>query len=227
MEALKSKIREIERELQNASRLLNLYDRTSRIDVGKDVTKVGDTIADCQYRIEHVISEMDSFMRQIEYHPAGEVDLKPQIAWLGRCMTSILEIFQNAGDHAQDAIATTMNYDCLVNDVFQDVAVQQRELDDAGQTANAMADVAEEEIRNIELLLREKESSIRSKTQEIASKTSDAARLRVSLGSHESSLRQNELDLSSAQVDAHNRKLASGISFVGIFVANLEHFYIG
>jgi chromosome segregation ATPase len=210
MEELKRKVSAIERKIKDCRRLLGVYEKSARSKVGNEVSDMRDALMSSDKCIQSAVTEMKSFLGQIEHRPAGEVDLKPQIAWLGERMRDILTLISAAEEKSKAAIDQTISHSSLVNDVSQDIAVQKRDLNAAQQQGNALTQQAEDQLRLSERLVREKEADVAHKTREISSNLSEATQLKAKLPELEADKQRKRRELSSKRETASSKKKAAG-----------------
>lgn len=215
MDKLTSKVGSIESSLHGSRRSLQRCEEMARASIGVEVVTMRDALLHGDRQIENVTSEVDSFMRLIEYRQASEVDLKPQINWLSGSIAAILGDFETAESKANEAMRQTMNYQNSVNDIGQDIAVQQRELEGASGKGMQLANTAEAQLRESERLMEEAQKSVKQKTIDIKNKTREAASLRSKLPEYQRSLKQKEGSLAEARRKAERKKDKALLGVVG------------
>jgi hypothetical protein len=131
MDLLTSQVRSIESSLHGSRCSLQQCEKSAHTNIGVEIAAMRDALLQSDRQLENVASEVSAFMRLVEYHPASEVDLKPQIGWLSDCLATILGTLETAESKAWEAMRLTMSYQNSVNDVGQDIAVRQCELEAA------------------------------------------------------------------------------------------------
>jgi chromosome segregation ATPase len=191
-----------------------VYERSARTNIGEDVKQMRQALLQGQQLIERTTSAMQQFMRQSEYIPAQQVDLKPQITWVSDRFRALISYLDHAEEMAEEAMTQTRSYTTSVNDVAQDVLVQQRDLADAQEKGEALASKAEQQLRDSENLVREKESSLRDKTAEISRKSAEVASHRAKVPGYKITLAENERELAQARSKKEDRKAGAIAGYV-------------
>lgn len=206
MDDLRTRVSSIESSLHDSRRQLQVHESKARAGIGGDVIGMRDALLQGDVRIQKAISEVNSFMKLIDFRQPGTVDLNPQINWLSGSIATILSDFETANTKANSAMIKTMTYQNSVNDVGHDVARKQRELEEAHSNGQVLAKVAESQLAQSEKLVREAEASVKQKTEEIENKRAQASALRSKLPGYESQMKEKNQELARKKQTAEDKK---------------------
>jgi chromosome segregation ATPase len=207
MEQLSTKVSSIERSLGRIDHSLTTHKQNAQKEVGSDVAAIGEALQQGQHEIEHVSSELQSFLTAVDDHPQSkQVVLKPQIEWLSRNVTSILGNLEKAERKTSLAMEESMSFQSSVGDSGQEIAVQERELSEARTEGKDLEARAQRDLTQSLKLIDEAESEIASKNWQISNKQREASSLRSELSTHRSELSSLETQVANARARASRKK---------------------
>jgi chromosome segregation ATPase len=208
MEKITAKVVTIESELQNSNRLLQTLENKAKKSIGREVSQMSNALVSSDHRIQHVSSEMQSFLKAIEYsdQKPSSVDLSPQMNWLSSNLALIAGDFQTAESRADSALNHCTAYHYQVKDVGQDVETQKTKLDSAQQEGERLTSEVQEKLSSSQLLMEQTQSRIRDKENEIKAKTQRVSSLRSQKETMEATIRTKQAEISRANAKAERKK---------------------
>ncbi|MCJ1401424.1 hypothetical protein MMC11_004637 [Xylographa trunciseda] len=225
MEDLTSTVGGIETALHGSRRQLQTLEKIAQASITQEVDGMRKALLNGDGKIEHVFSEIQSFLRRIEYNNTVEtiIDLKPQMTWLSTNLDEIVTELKKAESRAETAMFCTNDYTYKVMDVGQEVEISRSKLTEAHRRGELLTSEAQSELSNSESLLATTESKIVSKERDIRTKTNESKTKRERKLELDSEISTKNQEISRASRVRESKKdkaaIGAGLGFVGIILA--------
>ncbi|KAK3374693.1 hypothetical protein B0H63DRAFT_255503 [Podospora didyma] len=222
MDSLSTNVNKIQSTLHSSRRRLTTLETGVKKSAGKEVQDMGNSLRTSSAKIEHVSSQMRSYLAEIEYTTTGKpettVNMNPQVRWLSKSLDSIVASLGEAHSSAGRALKVTEEYTYSVLDVGQTVQVQTTQLNECHSKAQGAMSQAQSSLSFSEQMLRETQARVSAKESEIWTKTreADEKRSKKTQLERDISFKQAEIARKERLRESKKEDVAAGAVLTGI-----------
>lgn len=208
MEEITSKVTEIENCLHSSRCQLQTLETSAKKSISLEVDGIQSSLKNGYNRVEHIMTQVGSFLSQIEYvnDASTSVDMKPQVLWLHDNLQVIVSDLDTAKAKADSSIKCTELYSYKVMDVGEEVDSSSNKLTEYQNEVVKLEGQAKSLMSTSETMLEYARSQIECKEREIREKTTEAASKQQSKTRLENDLEKNRQQAARAERERKDRK---------------------
>jgi chromosome segregation ATPase len=207
MEEITSEVSRIQQTLHSSRSQLQVLETSAKNAISSEVDGIRFSLKNGDSRVEHVTTQVRSFLSQIEYvNDSTSVDLKPQMIWLRDNLQVIVSDLDAAKAKADSSIECTEKYSYKVMDVGEEVDSASYKLTEYHEEAAKLEEQAKSSLSSSQSMLEHAQSQIKRKEQEIKEKTAEAASKRQRKKQLEADLQNKREQIARAERERKDRK---------------------
>jgi chromosome segregation ATPase len=209
MDTLKQTVISVRAQLKNSKKTLRVVEKNAQRSIGYEVKEMREAILRGDQRMQHGVSEMESFLTSIEYNDTSSIDLSPQMNWLTKKLDAIIGDFKSAESSADAAREYTTNSVLEILDASEIVKRQEARLKPAKDLGHRLANQARAELSESQIEAANTRKSLADTRKAVNDSESRVAELRTEKASLESAVEEVRKAIQEADKEVRRHKQKS------------------